>query len=125
MAAPQAFAALFTADAELMEFTAGALRVYMAAAILFGIQIACQMTFIALGKAKESSLVAIMRKFILLLPLIYIMPHIWKSNQTMAVYLAEPVEMCIRDRDRDIVREFDSKKQKKSLEALQTLHFFD
>ena len=91
MAAPQAFAALFTADAELMEFTAGALRVYMAAAILFGIQIACQMTFIALGKAKESSLVAIMRKFILLLPLIYIMPHIWKSNQTMAVYLAEPV----------------------------------
>lgn len=91
MAAPQAFAALFTADAELMEFTAGALRVYMAAAILFGIQIACQMTFIALGKAKESSLVAIMRKFVLLLPLIYIMPHIWKSNQTMAVYLAEPV----------------------------------
>lgn len=91
MAAPQVFAALFTADAELMEFTAGALRVYMAAAILFGIQIACQMTFIALGKAKESSLVAIMRKFILLLPLIYIMPHIWKSNQTMAVYLAEPV----------------------------------
>lgn len=91
MAAPRAFAALFTSDAELMEFTAGALRIYMAAAILFGIQIACQMTFIALGKAKESSLVAIMRKFVLLLPLIYIMPHIWKSNQTMAVYLAEPV----------------------------------
>lgn len=51
---------------------------------------ACQMTFNALGKAKESILVAVMRKFILLIPLIYIIPHIWTSNQTIAVYLAEP-----------------------------------
>ncbi len=90
MLVPQVFAALFTSDAQLADFTKSALRVYMAALLLFGIQMACQMTFNALGKAKESILVAVMRKFILLIPLIYIIPHIWTSNQTIAVYLAEP-----------------------------------
>lgn len=88
---PQLFAAMFTSDAELMEFTKTALRIYMASMFLFGIQMACQMTFNSLGRAKESIIVAVMRKFILLIPLIYIMPAIWSSNQTMAVYLAEPI----------------------------------
>ena len=52
---------------------------------------ACQMTFNALGKAAESIIVAVMRKFILLIPLIYIMPQILRANQTMAVYMAEPI----------------------------------
>ena len=91
MVFPGAFAALFTTDAELMEFTKTALRVYMAAMFLFGIQIACQMTFNALGKAVESIVVAVTRKFILLIPFIYIMPHILSSDKTTAVYLAEPV----------------------------------
>lgn len=88
---PQLFAAMFTSDAELMEFTKTALRIYMASMFLFGIQMACQMTFNSLGGAKESIIVAVMRKFILLIPLIYIMPAVWSSNQTMAVYLAEPI----------------------------------
>ena len=88
---PQLFAAMFTSDAELMEFTKTALRIYMASMFLFGIQMACQMTFKSLGRAKESIIVAVMRKFILLIPLIYIMPAVWSSNQTMAVYLAEPI----------------------------------
>lgn len=91
MVFPQIFAAMFTSDANLMEFTKTALRIYMASMFLFGIQMACQMTFNSLGKAKESILVAVMRKFILLIPLIYIMPVIWPSNQALAVYLAEPV----------------------------------
>ena len=66
-------------------------RIYMASMFLFGIQIACQMTFNALGKAVESIVVAVMRKFILLIPLIYIMPQIITSNQAMAVYVAEPI----------------------------------
>ena len=77
--------------AELLEFTGPALRIYMGSMLLFGIQIACQMTFTSLGNAKASILVAVMRKFILLIPLIYIMPLILTSNQTMAVYLAEPI----------------------------------
>ena len=88
---PQMFAAMFTADAALIEFTRTALRIYMACMLLFGIQMACQMTFMSIGNAKSSIIVAVMRKFILLLPLIYIVPQIWKSNQTMAVYLAEPI----------------------------------
>ena len=69
---PGGFAAMFTSDAQLMEYTKTALRIYMAAMLLFGIQMACQMTFNALGKAMESIVVAVMRKFILLIPLIYI-----------------------------------------------------
>ena len=88
---PGVFAALFTSDVELMEYTKTALRIYMGSMCLFGIQMACQMTFNALGKAVESIVVAVMRKFILLIPLIYIMPHIIRSDQTMAVYMAEPI----------------------------------
>ena len=88
---PQGFAAMFTADAELLAFTKTALRIYMACLLLFGIQLACQMTFTSLGNAKASILVAVMRKFVLLIPLIYILPRIMTSNQTMAVYMAEPI----------------------------------
>lgn len=88
---PHIFAGLFTTDAELINFTSTALRIYMGCALLFGIQMACQMTFTSLGKAKESIIVAVMRKFVLLIPLIYIMPLIWTSNKTLAVYTAEPV----------------------------------
>ena len=57
---------------------------------LFGAQIACQMTFVSLGKAASSAVVAIVRKFVLLLPLIYLMPRLME-DKTMAVYTAEPV----------------------------------
>lgn len=87
---PGGFAAMFTSDAALVEYTKRALHIYMAAMFLMGIQMACQMTFNALGKATESIVVAVMRKFVLLIPLIYIMPHIIRADQAMGVYLAEP-----------------------------------
>mgnify|MGYP001850902555 FL=1 len=88
---PQGFAAMFTSDADLLSYTQMALRIYMGSMLLFGIQMACQMTFIAIGNAKASILVAVMRKFILLIPLIYIMPHIFTADKARAVYMAEPV----------------------------------
>ncbi len=91
MLLPGGFAAMFTTDAALMEFTKTALRIYMGAMFLFGIQVSCQMTFNALGKAVESIVVAVMRKFVLLLPLIYIMPRIFSSDPTTGVYMAEPI----------------------------------
>ena len=91
MLLPGGFAAMFTSDAVLLDYTRTALRIYMAAMFLMGIQMACQMTFNALGKATESIIVAVMRKFVLLIPLIYIMPHVIRGNQTMGVYLAEPI----------------------------------
>ena len=91
MCFPKVFASIFTTDAALIAFTKDALRYYLAALFMFGIQIACQMTFTSIGRAKASIIVAVMRKFILLIPLIYIMPAILHSNQTMAVYMAEPI----------------------------------
>ena len=89
---PQGFAALFTDKAELLGFTASALRIYCAVLGIFGIQIACQMTFVSLGKALSSMAVAIMRKFVLLLPLIYIVPLFFDEGmKTTGVYLAEPI----------------------------------
>ena len=88
---PQAFAGMFTSDAELLAFTSRALRIYMACVFMFGIQIACQMAFTSIGFAKESIIVAVTRKFILLIPLIYILPRVLTGNQTFAVYTAEPV----------------------------------
>lgn len=87
---PETFAGIFTTNDELIAFTGEALRVYCGVLCVFGIQIACQMTFVATGNAKSSILVAIVRKFILLLPLIFIMPH-FMADKTMAVYSAEPV----------------------------------
>ena len=90
MLLPQFFVSIFTPETAMIEFASKALRIYMAVMLLFGIQIACQMTFTALGNATSSIIVAVTRKFILLLPLIYIMPHM-VSDKTMGVYLAEPV----------------------------------
>ena len=87
---PQAFAGIFTPSPELRAYAARALRIYMAANGIFGIQIACQQTFIALGNAKAALFLAILRKIILLIPLIYILPHFF-ADKVFAVFLAEPV----------------------------------
>ncbi len=91
MLLPRAFASIFTAEAALIDFTAGALRIYCAVLCIFGIQVACQMTFVSLGKAGSSVIVAVVRKFVLLLPLIYLMPATFPGDKTTAVYTAEPV----------------------------------
>ena len=88
---PQGFAGMFTSDPELLIFTKTALRIYTACLFLFGIQMACQMTFTSLGKAGSSIIVAVMRKFVLLIPLIYIMPVILNNKKDIAVYMAEPI----------------------------------
>lgn len=90
MTVPQVFIGIFTSDAELTQYTSWAIRIYMAVALIFGIQIACQQTFIALGNAKTSVFLALLRKVLLLIPLIYILPNFF-SNKAMAVFIAEPV----------------------------------
>ena len=91
MLLPGVFVRMFNSDPVLITFTKTALRVYLAALFMMGIQMACQMTFNSLGRAVESIIVAITRKFVLLLPLIFILPRIFTDNKTMAVYLAEPI----------------------------------
>ncbi len=87
---PQAFALIFNNDPALVDYAAWALRIYMGATGIFGVQIACQQTFIALGNAKTSLFLAVLRKIILLIPLIYILPNFF-SDKVFAVFLAEPV----------------------------------
>ena len=88
MLVPQAFAGMFTPA--LIAYSVWAMRIYMAVTLIFGVQIACQQTFIAIGNAKTSLFLACLRKLILLIPLIYILPQFFR-DQAMAVYLAEPV----------------------------------
>lgn len=116
MLAPQFFVGIFTPEAEMIAFASKALRIYMAVAFMFGIQIACQMTFTALGNAKSSIIVAITRKFILLLPLIYIMPQL-VSVKTMGVYLAEPVADFVAVTFTAILFYFQFRKAMRSIES--------
>ena len=87
---PAAFIRLFNSETELVSYAAWALRIYMGATGIFGIQIACQQTFIALGNAKTSLFLAVLRKIILLIPLIYILPNFF-ADKAFAVFLAEPI----------------------------------
>lgn len=86
---PRQVSMLFAGDGAFLDYTAWALRIYMAVNLLMGIQLACQQTFIAVGNAKTSLFLAIYRKIILLIPLIYILPHFFERKD-MAVFLAEP-----------------------------------
>lgn len=90
MFAPHVFTAIFTSDLELTKITTWALRIYMAGTLLFGAQIACQQTFIALGNAKTSAFLAMFRKIIVLIPLIYILPMFF-DDKVFAIFLAEPI----------------------------------
>ncbi len=116
MCFPKAFATIFTTDAALIAFTKDALRYYLAVMFLFGIQIACQMTFNALGNAPASIIVAIMRKFVLLIPLIFILPHIITLDKTMAVYLAEPIADVLAVTFTSILFSFQFKKALREME---------
>ena len=86
---PGMFVAMFNDKPELVEIAVWTLRVYAAGMFMLGIQNACQQTFVALGQAKISLFLALLRKIILLIPLIFILPH-FIANKVLAVFLAEP-----------------------------------
>lgn len=90
MFVPQIFISVFTSDVDLINYSVYAVRIYMGVIGLFGIQIACQQTFIALGNAPISLFLALLRKVLLLIPLIYIIPN-FTDDKCFGVFLAEPV----------------------------------
>lgn len=89
---PRLFVGMF--NTAMVDYAAAPLRIYCAALFLFGIQLACQMAFLSIGYAACSIIVAVLRKFVLLIPLIYLLPRLL-ADQTMAVFLAEPVADAI------------------------------
>jgi len=111
---PGAFVSIFTPDAALIEFASQALRIYFCGIAVFGIQIACQMTFVSLGNAPSSVIVAVVRKFVLLLPLIYLMPNL-VNDRTLGVYMAEPIADVIAVTFTAILFAFQFKKALKKI----------
>ena len=87
---PSALISMFTDKVELINFAIPSLRIYMALICIFGVQIACQQTFVSLGNAVVSLFLALLRKVILLIPLIYIVP-LFMEDKCSAVFLAEPI----------------------------------
>ncbi len=90
MVVPQFFVGIFNNNPEFIALTSWTIRIYFAGIFAFGAQIACQQTFLALGQAKISLLLALLRKIILLIPLIFILPN-FIENKLFAVLLAEPI----------------------------------
>ena len=112
---PNIFVSLFTTKTELISFTVKVLRIYFAVLLIFGVQTACQMTLVSTGNAKSSIIVAAVRKFVLLLPLIYLMPLLME-DKTIAVYTAEPVADFIAVSFTAILFYFQFNKSLKTLE---------
>ena len=90
MGKPDFFAGIFTSDTALVDYTAWAIRIFLAGAFSVGFQMSCQQAFLALGQAKYSLFMACLRKLILLIPLIFILPNFF-ADKAFAVFLAEPV----------------------------------
>ena len=90
MIRPTMFASIFNDNPALVEYTGWAMRIYMAGIFAMGFQLACQQSFMAPGQAKVSLLLACLRKIVLLIPLIFILPQLF-ANRVFAVFLAEPV----------------------------------
>ncbi len=90
MIVPGAVAAIFTNDTALIAYTIRSMRIYLAALLIYGIQVACQYSFVALDQAPKAIFLTIWRKIILLIPLIFLLPHLW-PDAVMGVYLAEPI----------------------------------
>jgi Na+-driven multidrug efflux pump len=118
MLLPEVFVSIFTPKPELVAFASKALRIYFAGMLLFGIQISCQMTFVSLGKAVSSVTVAVVRKFVLLLPLIYIVPNL-VNDRTAGVYLAEPIADILAVTFTAILFAFQFNKALKQIETVE------
>ena len=110
---PRLFVGMF--NTAMVDYAAAPLRIYCAALFLFGIQLACQMAFLSIGYAACSIIVAVLRKFVLLIPLIYLLPRLL-ADQTMAVFLAEPAADTIAVTSTAILFAFQFKKAMRKLD---------
>ncbi|MFZ2540080.1 MAG: MATE family efflux transporter [Oscillospiraceae bacterium] len=90
MLIPQVFVAPFARQPELFDISVWAIRIFMSGVFMLGAQFSCQQTFVALGQARKSLLLALLRKIVLLIPLIYILPNFF-SDKVFAIFLAEPI----------------------------------
>ena len=90
MFSPDSIIGIFTNNVKLQEYSCLPLRTYLCLLCIYGIQVACQYSFVALNQAKTAIFLTIWRKIILLIPLIFILPH-FVADPTIGVFLAEPI----------------------------------
>jgi putative MATE family efflux protein len=115
---PESFARIFSGDPALIAYTGRALRIYCAVLCIFGIQMACQQIFTSIGYAGCSIIVALVRKVVLLIPLIYLLPEVGiLGDKAMDVYLAEPVADTLAVTFTAVLFFFQFRKALRSLEA--------
>lgn len=117
---PNLFVGLFANDPALQEAAAWALRIYMATGFMMGIQMACQQTFVSIGQAKISLFLALLRKIILLIPLIFILPNFF-ADKVFAVFLAEPVSDFIAASTTFIIFKWQFDKVLNTQDSVETL----
>ncbi|MGI5963316.1 MAG: MATE family efflux transporter [Lawsonibacter sp.] len=86
---PRPLALLFNNDPELVELVGQVMPLFFAGIWAMGAQMACQAAFMALGQAKTSLFLALLRKIILLIPLAILLPRI--TGNVMGIYAAEPI----------------------------------
>lgn len=87
---PEVFVTIFNDKPEIIEMTSWSIKIFFGGIFLFGAQMACQQTFLALGQAKISLILALLRKIILLIPLVFILPTLF-DDKLRAVLFAEPI----------------------------------
>ena len=86
---PELFIRMFSDNEEIIHIGVYAVRIYMFGFLVMGAQIACQQTFLALGQAKISVFLALLRKVILLIPLAILLPTLGMG--TDGLFYAEPI----------------------------------
>ena len=94
MVFPRIFVEIFTTDSQLIDMTASFIPIYFLGVYIYGLQIICQHIFVSLGQVKISLFIAVLRKIILLVPLIYILPRFFDSKQ-FGVIVSEPISDII------------------------------
>ena len=87
---PESIIGIFTNSISLRAYSVTPLRTYLCLLYIYGIQVACQYSFVALDQAKTAIFLTIWRKIVLLIPLIFLLPQI-VPNPTIGVFLAEPI----------------------------------
>lgn len=113
---PRFFVSMFADNQSLIDIASWALHIYLGAIFMLGIQLSCQQTFVAIGQAKTSIFLALLRKIILLIPLIFILPHFFE-DKVFAVFLAEPISDFIAASVTGLMFIYQFRRQLKSIAA--------
>lgn len=94
MLLPQFWILLFNDDPALLDVGVKTLRIYFATFVFMNFHMSGQNIFVALGKARHAVFFSLLRKVILVIPLMLILPHLWGMG-AYGVFASEPVSNVV------------------------------